>query len=75
MINISCQINRDKKVSGENANTIVNKNANHQVLRQFKFSRASNPSKARTNQGPITKRTTVPSLPELIPPIATGAKA
>ena len=72
---VTRNIKRHKKVNGENAKTMVSKKASHQVLRQFKFSRAPKPSSALTNQGPITKRTTVPSLPELIPPIATGAKA
>ena len=70
---MNCQISRAPKVKGEKANTTVRRNASHQVFRQESDSRLSNPSKARTNHGPTTNKTTVPSRPEFSAASAKGA--
>ena len=72
---MNCQSTIVIKASGENAQTIVNKSASHQVLRQPKFSNCSSPKSARINHGPITINTTVPRRPLLIALSVVGENA
>ncbi len=75
MTRANCQSTITINANGENAHTIANRTASHQVFRQLKFSSCSRPNKALTNHGPTTTKTTVPSLPLLIAVKVVGEKA
>ena len=71
---IICQSRMDINAIGEKAHTKVSSSAIQKVFRQDRFSSCSSPNSDLINQGPITTKTKVPTLPLLIALNVVGEK-